>query len=409
MRLIKKYFPQFLFVLSFSTLFFGFFLDEDGTGRGASGDFKVTFDFIIALQSNLLTDPKDFTLVHTPLHYYLMAAIYFFIKNETFIRIIFIIASCLLPILFYKTLLLNNSKRVKDNLFILSSIIFILPAFRYTVIWPTDLVTSLIFFQLAIIYYLQWSNNKTNFLDKNIFFNVFFLALATYCRQYFCIFFIFFLYEFYKKIEFYEFVKLFFICILTSIPVLAYTYLFPELITEQHIGLRFINYFLLGNASMISVYIIPLILFNLYEKNIKISKLNLIISLLTLVLIIIIYFGFNYREDWLGGGVIYAFSRKILDNDLIFLFSVFTTYFFLVLICIENKKYIPLFVALILVFFSFQVYQRYYEPMFFLIIFSLVKSKYISFIFNEKKYCLILFLYYLIYYLGCTLDIVYKI
>ena len=90
-NLVKRNYHIIILFLSFLSLVLGFYFNEDGHGGGAHGDFHVTFPFIIALQENLLADPKEYTLVHTPLHYYLMAILYFFIKDQLFIRLMFLI------------------------------------------------------------------------------------------------------------------------------------------------------------------------------------------------------------------------------------------------------------------------------------------------------------------------------
>ena len=48
-------------------------------------------------------------------------------------------------------------------------------------------------------------------------------------------------------------IKILLFCVLSSLPVLYYTYLFPELLTGQHISLKAINYFLLGNLFSIHI------------------------------------------------------------------------------------------------------------------------------------------------------------
>ena len=62
-----------IFILSAMSLFLSFYFNEDGTGGGARGDFEVTYGFVIALQENLLSDPKEWTLVHTPLHFIILS------------------------------------------------------------------------------------------------------------------------------------------------------------------------------------------------------------------------------------------------------------------------------------------------------------------------------------------------
>ena len=73
---IKKVFAEkkaiLIFLLSYVSLIYSFFLNEDGTGVGARGDFEVTYGFILALQENLLTNPIEWTLVHTPLHFVIL-------------------------------------------------------------------------------------------------------------------------------------------------------------------------------------------------------------------------------------------------------------------------------------------------------------------------------------------------
>ena len=75
--MIKKIFTlkigSIVFFLSSITLLISFFLNEDGSGHGARGDFEVTYGFILALQENILADPKDWTLVHTPLHFIILS------------------------------------------------------------------------------------------------------------------------------------------------------------------------------------------------------------------------------------------------------------------------------------------------------------------------------------------------
>ena len=71
-NIFSKNIGMIIFLLSYCTLIFSFFANEDGSGLGASGDFKSTYPFILALQENILSDPVQFTLVHTPLHFIIL-------------------------------------------------------------------------------------------------------------------------------------------------------------------------------------------------------------------------------------------------------------------------------------------------------------------------------------------------
>ena len=417
--LISNFFKRnihlFVFILSYLSLFYSFYQNEDGTGNGASGDFKTTYAFILALKTDLLANPVELSLVHTPLHFMIMAFLDNFFESTSSLRLFYCSLTILLPLYFYLSLnqrqLFNNSQIFynKNCFLILSSIIFILPAFRYTSIWAADLITSLIFFQISIFFYLKWSQNKTKYLDSNVLFQIFFLAFATYCRQYFAVFFIYFLIIYYQNLNVKSFINLFIVCIFTSLPVIYYVYLFPGLITQQHISLHSLKYFVLGNSSMMSVYLFPLFFINVLFKKITFDK-KLFVSIFYSALIVIFFSSFFDPEPlWLGGGVMHALSKAFFNNNYLFLFTSFFTFFIFINLIFESKQNLILVTILLFVFFSFQAYQRYYEPMLFLILFTLIKTDMKNIFFKEVKACYLLFFYYFIYYLGSVKDIIYKI
>ena len=149
---------EIIFFLSFVSLIASFFLNEDGSGGGAKGDFEITYGFIIALQENLLADPKDWTLVHTPLHFIILSYVTRIIENPFILRFVFCFFSFLLPIVFYLSISYSNSnKNFKGILLILSSCIFFIPSFRYTSIWANDLITSIFF---SFVPYIFLKNGK---------------------------------------------------------------------------------------------------------------------------------------------------------------------------------------------------------------------------------------------------------
>ena len=409
---IKKVFAEkkaiLIFLLSYVSLIYSFFLNEDGTGVGARGDFEVTYGFILALQENLLSNPIEWTLVHTPLHFVILSFVTRIIQDPYYLRLCFCLFSIVLPILFLKILLLNNENKNNNNLIIICSCIFFLPAFRYTSIWANDLITSLIFFLLSVIYFKKWEINKKSNIDKNIIFQILLLACATYTRQYFAVFFIFFLYKYYLFLTKKSFISLFLICVLTSIPVFFYTYMFPELLTGQHISLNAVNYFLLGNSSIMFLYIFPIFLINIILKKIKITKNILKYFLVSLIFVILLSFNFN-PIDWQGGGINYMVSQKLFKNNIYFFITSILSFTFFIYLFFEKKENIILILILLIMFFSFQVYQRYYEPMFFLIYFTLFQTNTTKVFFENTISVLLLFFYFIIYYFGAVSDIIYKL
>lgn len=409
---VKKFFSKkiglLLFLLSYTSLIISFFLNEDGTGSGARGDFEVTYGFILALQENLLADPKDWTLVHTPLHFIILSYISLIFKNPDNLRLLFCFFSIILPFIFFQIFRINKNNKNLNNLLVIASCIFFLPAFRYTSIWANDLITSTIFFLFSIFYFKKWEINQNKKIDINIFLQFLFLVLAVYTRQYFAVFFIYFLYRYFLVLNIKSFINLFILCVISSIPVFAYVYYFPELLTGQHISVKAYNYFLLGNSSIMSLYIYPIILINFLYKKIF---LNLsILKYFILSTLIVFFLSLNFSPiGWQGGGINFIISQKIFNSNIYFYFSSVITFTFFFYLFFEDKKNIILILLLLFIFFSYQVYQRYYEPMFFIIFFTLFKTKLIDIFTKEIIPCFIFFIYYLTYYYCAVTDILYKI
>ena len=358
----SNYKDKIIFVLSISLLFLSFYLNEDGSGGGSRGDFEVTYGFILALQENLLADPKDWTLVHTPLHFIILSFVTRFISNTDLLRLVFCIFSLSLPLLFFSSLLISKIENIlRSNVLILSTVILFIPSFRYTSIWGNNLITSLFFFILSIYFFKKWEENKKNFIDKNSLYQIIFLVLATYTRQYFAVFFLYFLFRYFLMFDFKEFMKIFLLCVLSSLPVLYYTYLFPELLIGQHISLKAINFFLLGNLSIMSITIFPIIMINMFYGNIEFKKIVLptIISFITVLIL-----SLNFEPvSWKGGGVNFMISQNYLIIMLFLSYNLLLKFFHIYFFKREN---FIILVILTFMFFSMQVYQRYYEPMFLL-------------------------------------------
>ena len=397
-----------IFILSFLSLIYSFIISEDGTGGGAKGDFEVTYGFILALQENLLANPKEWTLVHTPLHFLILSLITRLIHDPYVLRIFFLIFSTSIPILFYliisKFILKNKEKR---NLLLISSCIFFIPSFRYTSIWANNLITAIFFFLISIYFFLKWKRNINKDLDKNLLLQIFFLVLATYTRQYFAVFFIFFLKKYYETISFRNFIKLFGICTLSSIPVFFYVYKFPALLTEQFISFNALNYFLLGNSAIMFTTIFPIIMINFLYKKI-LYKNVLIPCLISFSLIYFLSINFD-GTGWQGGGINYFLSKKIFHNNIYFYFTSFFTISAFIYLSVENKSNLIILVTLILMFFSYQVYQRYYDPMFFIIFFLLIKTDFTKIFLKKKIACYLLLFYFILFYLGTVSKLLYKL
>jgi hypothetical protein len=407
-KIIDSKKSEIIFFLSFISLIFSFFLNEDGSGGGARGDFEITYGFIIALQENLLADPKDWTLVHTPLHFIILSYVTRIIEDPYILRFLFCFISFFLPLTFYLSIShTNQNKSSRKILLILSSCIFFVPSFRYTSIWANDLVTSIFFFICSIYFFKRWENNRNSHLDKNLLLQILFLVLATYTRQYFAVFFVYFLFRYYQVLTKINFLKLFGICVLSSLPVLFYTYKFPELLTGQVISINALNYFLLGNSSIMSITLYPIFLINVLYKNINYKKF-LVPSLLSFFIVLVLSMNFN-PINWQGGAINFMISKNFFGNHFYFYFSSFFTFSIFIYLCFECRENIVILLILLFMFFSYQVYQRYYDPMFFIIFFTFIKTDLTKIFYINKNSSLLLLLYYISYYLLSISDLVYKI
>ena len=397
-----------VFLLSFLSLIYSFFLNEDGTGSGARGDFETTYGFILALQENVLANPKEWTLVHTPLHFFILSLITRLIDNPYILRFLFCIFSISVPIIFYLIISKSQEKNKKnENFLLIASCIFFIPSFRYTSIWGNNLVTSIFFFLISIYFFKKWEIKQKKKIDKYLLSQIIFLVLATYTRQYFAVFFIYFLYRYYQIIYFRNFIKLFGICVLSSIPVFLYVYKFPQLLTGQHISIYALNYFLLGNSSIIFSSLFPIILINFLYKKFPYKKI-LIPVLVSFFLVYLLSLNFN-GANWQGGGVNYFFSQKLFHNNIYFYFTSFFTISVFIYLILENKSNSIMLITLLFMFFSYQVYQRYYDPMFFIIFFLIIKTNLTKIFFEKKIPCYLLLLYFILFYFGTVSKLIYRL
>ena len=112
------------------------------------------------------------------------------------VKLIILHISLILPFVFYKILKIKFG--VKNiYVFYLPGILFLSPYFRTSAVWALNDNIALIFFSLSIFFYLKTLNEKKE--NKILVFallNLLSLALASYVRQYYAIFSIFYFINF---------------------------------------------------------------------------------------------------------------------------------------------------------------------------------------------------------------------
>ena len=399
-------------ILFFSTisLILGFFLNEDSSGSGGFiEDFKYTWGYIEAIKYKFFVLGTQWT-VHTPLHYILISKINIFITSEYYLRFFYCLISLLIPLLFYNCLSIKFPSLNRSTKLVLSSIIIILPAFRSSAIWLNAHNTALIFFLLFLRFFLIWEKNQSNTINKNIIYQTIFLALAVYTRQYYALIYLFLMYIFFKNLKLSEFIKISLFISLMTIPGFIHIYLDPRILSGTF-DTNFSNVILV-NSSIIGFYLLPvyliMLVFNsksLQIKNILKKKFTILGSLILLI-ICSFFFDYNYTN---GGGFFIKLSYLIFKNEYLFFISSFVGFILLFELIKFNRENLILILILIFGFSAYIIYQKYYEPMFLLLLFLVLKNNYILNFLDYFKNIIFLFLYYLLYFFSAFLNNLFKI
>ena len=397
----------FLVVIPILSLFIGFLLNEDLSTGGAKWDFDLTWPIVINYSN--LNFSTDITR-HMPLHYVLLSLINVTFNDQNLVKIFYLFFSFLLPIFLY----LNLSKIYNCKKFILivfsSSFLFI-PLFRASAIWPNAHLTATIFFLIGNFFYLKSKENNI-FIYKII--NLLFLSLSIYCIQTYLLLFLFYLYNYFSSEKTKDFIKLFSFSALLSLPGLFFIILNPRIVDLGNVLTRDIFYTISTNFSLIFFFLL-FVLFNKDNLTIVISTIKNLTKIEICSIFLLFFFVFFNQELFTldprlrGGGFFYKLSYLIFKNNLIFIFSFFlgltTSY---VLIKYE-PKFIYIFITLNLMSLNFIVYQKYFEPLFLIIISILFKNFLIYNVLLSLKNTLFFYSLIFLYFITAHINILNKI
>ena len=390
-------------ILSISVLL-GFYFNEDGSGGGAQNDFNETWPYILNLKNDIFYHYLNWENIHLPLHYILISFLYRIIENVEIIRFIFCLASLSLPLIFYKCLIRKFDNLDKNNLFIFACSILLLPTFRYTAIWTNVQITAQIFFLISIYFYLSWSKENNNKIDKNLILQNLFLALSVYTRQDYAIYYLFFMIIYFQKLNFNDFFKLAIFILVLATPGIIFI-----LDQQSVLNIKFtskLQNFLLVNSSIMSFYLIPiffLVAINKIEFFKKDLKFFIYYFLLFTILVFILSFKFDYNYI-LGGGFILKLSLILFNSKYLFYLSCIIG---LVLLSYLSKISINNSILILLVIFGYGadiVYQKYFEPIFIFSLFLLMNSNIFQEFLKSKKNILLLLIFNLIYSMSAVMN-----
>ena len=248
-------------------------------------------------------------------------------------------------------------------------------------------------------------------VNKYIIFQCIFLSLAVYSRQLYAIIFIFILYVYLIKLEFKSFIKVSIIIFFLSLPGIFFVFLSPTTLTTSF-DFNLINT-LIVNTSIISFYLIPIFLVYYLNsfKNLKIIKNfknDYLIIFFSSLLIISSSFYFYYNPS-LGGGFFIKLSMLIFQSLNFFFFTSIIGLILILFIFKEDRNSIVLFLLIIFGLSSYQIFQKYFEPMIIILLFSVIVFRPINIILKSYKNICIFKIYFLIYLFLAIINDIYKI
>ena len=248
-----------------------------------------------------------------------------------------------------------------------------------------------------------------------IFLNTLFLALAAYFRPIHFIFgFYFFLNYFFQLKLSKKFYLYLLFNIFLSLPAFYYTIILeingwfrPWLFRTNNTTTLSLS------ISLILFYSLPFIFCNLNQlKKVIYDKFIIFSSIIYLSLVII---NFNYELPY-SGGIFYKFSETIFSNNYPFyIISTFGFYFiFLILKNFSQKKDLLSDGILIILLFLLEidgvVYHESYDPLFYIVVFLLIKNSFYKKTLTEisNKKIVIFFLFCSIFLITTILKSYYK-
>ena len=162
------------YILLYLTLFIDLYLNLDYSNGGSTKDFYQTFPLILDLNNFDISNWGSHTR-HFPLHYVIMAVIYYIFENEFQMRIMYLFLVFFIPYLFFINLRIKYPEISKDKLFIFSTILFLFPFFRSSAVWPNSMMTSFFFYILSSYCLLNFLNSKKKYL---MFLSITFISFA---------------------------------------------------------------------------------------------------------------------------------------------------------------------------------------------------------------------------------------
>ena len=385
-----------LCILLYISLIIGFILNENSLG-GSIKDYinqkLISIKFSNNFYDTLINFDKEPTR-HSPI---LIILLSFFEKikiNDYIIRLFNLHFLLLIIIFFYKSLKLKINYLNKKKLLLIALVIFLSPTFRSLSIWPDSRLYGILFFTISIMYFIKFQNSK-NYIDqfKYSLFCILFLAVSSYFSPNFFLFYLFFFYYFYQLLKLREIIIILIFSLLIALPAIYYIFILKVYFFLKPVSsaTNTILSFNLANKIIIiaSIYLFHYLPFLwVTKKNFNYRFRNTLMALC--ILIISIYF-FNYDLIFTGGGIIFKISNILFKNN----YALYVFSFFALILLISkstiNLKNLVIFLLLILQNPQLEIYHKYYDPILFILCFTLLDINFKKELLNKKIYIFYIF------------------
>ena len=409
-----------LILLSTSSFFLGFYLDENSAGGGSYvGDWVFLWPNLeLFIDNDLYTaiTHKNFLTNRSPLLYILHASLNPFVDNAIAYRRSVFVISLVVPILFYLCLKQKFKKENNLTLLLIASTVFLSPYYRTSAYWGLEENYGFIVLLLTFLFLNYFLSNDDQDGYK-IYFQLllltFFSSLCIYFDQKLVLIPVICFLTIIKSKKLIKFKILSFLFyLILSLPfiylIILWGGIFPTVITESR---RLGNQLYLDHigyvSTIIAFYLLPLLLFkgeNIINliKNFFLKRGNYyLISLFFIYLFYLISSNDFSQQDFknihsiVGKGFLHKSSIILFENYLIWkiftFFSFFVSWLIIIIFVDRNfKDCLILLYFFILSIFAIPILQEYFDPLVFLMVFTFFNSK----LFINYKNSIILFLYF---------------
>ena len=133
----------------------------------------------------------------------------------------------------------------------------------------------------------------------------------------------------------------------------------------------------------------------------------LLLSIFLLIIFLNLFFDYNYKIY--GGGFFIKISYLFFNNNYFFLITSFFGLVALIDFFKRDSKNIPFIIIFLIGFSAYMIFQKYFEPIFFMIILLMMNNNLISDTISKLKNVYFLYFYFLVYLIVAIINDVFKI